>query len=399
MALVAHAFARGGMKGGFNALERNQPASAGLTPPRSQPVVPASYRPPGDSETDRTSRRRARVVYWANGGGLSRSARIVSEALASAGWEVELVEDVRFPTSTHRPARAIHQVRRWLRHGLEGVVRAAAVRCGRIDQADLNIFLEHLVPSQFHLAKSNVWIPNQEWMLFRWRPHLPRLDGIWVKTHYAERIFSALSPSVTSVGFSSFDRYAPAVVKEPKTFLHVAGRSRQKGTSALLEAWRRNPGWPRRVVIQNPERAQIVTLPNVEYRPIRLDDEELRLLQNRSEFHLYPSEAEGFGHVLCESMGLGGIVMTTDAPPMNELVANDRGLLVSYDRTSPQGLGTNYYAAVSSIEAAVERMLQMSDQEKQVLRDNARLWFRENHATFTQALQRIATHAVEKRRP
>ncbi len=255
------------------------------------------------------------------------------------------------------------------------------------------------MPSQFHLAKSNVWIPNQEWMLFRWRPHLPRLDGIWVKTHYAERIFSALSPSVTSVGFSSFDRYAPAVVKEPKTFLHVAGRSRQKGTSALLEAWRRNPGWPRLVVIQNPERAQIVTLPNVEYRPIRLDDEELRLLQNRSEFHLYPSEAEGFGHVLCESMGLGGIVMTTDAPPMNELVANDRGLLVSYDRTSPQGLGTNYYAAVSSIEAAVERMLQMSDQEKQVLRDNARLWFRENHATFTQALQRIATHAVEKRRP
>ena len=355
-------------------------------------------RPHVPSSTGGTLRRRARIVYWSNGGGLSRSARIVSEALASAGWKVELIEDVRFPASNHRVARVVHRCRRLLRHGLEGVVRAAAFRVGRIDQADLNIFLEHPLPSQFHLARSNVWIPNQEWMPLRWRHHLPRLAGIWAKTRYAEQIFGAVSPSVTYVGFSSFDRYDPAVAKKPHTFLHVAGRSLQKGTFALLEAWRRNPHWPKLVMIQNPVEAQVVDIPNVDYRPIRLHDEELRLLQNRSEFHLYPSEAEGFGHVLCESMGLGGIVVSTDAPPMNELVTAERGLLVAYDRTSPQGLGTNYYAAVSSIEVAVERSLQMSEQEKRGLRERARAWFLDNQARFTEALPRAAELVVEKRR-
>ena len=336
----------------------------------------------------------ARIVYWSNGGGLSRSARIVSQALTSAGWWVELVEDVRFSPSRYRVVRLAHRCRRWLRHGMERGARAVAARAGWIEQADLNVFLEELVPSQFSLARRNVWIPNQEWMPVRWKPYLPSLDGIWVKSRYAEQLFNPYSPLVTYVGFSSFDRYDPSVVKEPHTFFHLAGQSLQKGTPALLEAWRRHPEWPKLVLIQNPNRAQVVKIPNVDYRPIRIGDEELRLLQNRSEFHMCPSEAEGFGHILCESMGLGGIVLSTDAPPMNELVTNDRGILVSFDRTSQQGLGTTCYAAVSSIEAAVNRLLQLSETEKQALRERARAWFHDNHARFTQDIAKAAAAAV-----
>lgn len=339
----------------------------------------------------------ARIIYSPHGGGLSRSARVVSNALAAAGWTVDLVEDVRFLRSRSRVLRTIHRYRRWMTCGLAGLARAAAMRLGRIDQADLNVFLEELVPSQFPLAKRNVWIPNQEWMPFRWRAHLPRLDGIWVKTRYAERLFRTFHPSVTHVGFSSFDRHDPAILKEPRTFLHVAGQSLQKGTSALLEAWRRNPAWPPLVLVQSPFTGRRVDVPNVDCRLARLEDEDLRALQNRTEFHLYPSEAEGFGHVLCESMGLGGIVMSTDAPPMNELVTRDRGVLVSYERTSRQGLGTNHYVTASSVEAGVERLLHMDDAEKRRLRDNARAWFVENHARFMEALSRAAALQTEKR--
>ncbi len=337
----------------------------------------------------------ARIVYWSNGGGLSRSARIVSQALTSAGWSVELVEDVRFPASQNRVVLSVHRWRRWLRQGVEMGARAVAARAGWIEQADLNIFLEELVPSQFSLARRNVWIPNQEWMPVRWKPYLPSLDGIWVKSRYAEQLFKAYSPLVTYVGFSSFDRYDASVVKEPQTFLHLAGQSLQKGTPALLEAWRRHPEWPKLVLIQSPNRAQVVQILNVDYRPIRIGDEELRLLQNRSEFHMCPSEAEGFGHILCESMGLGGIVLSTDAPPMNELVTNDRGILVSYDRTKQQGLGTTCYAAVSSIEAAVNHLLQLSEAEKQTLRERARAWFLDNHARFTQDIAKAVAAAVK----
>lgn len=341
-------------------------------------------------------RLRARIVYWSNGGGLSRSARIVSNALTSAGWQVDLVEDHKFPESTHPLVLRLHRWRRWLRHCRDGAGGSLALRAGRIEQADLNIFLEELVPSQFCRARRNVWIPNQEWMPLRWQRHLPSLDGIWVKTRYAEQIFKSFSPKVKFIGFSSFDRYEPSVDKEPRTFLHVAGRSRQKGTGAVLEAWRRNPHWPHLVVIQNPVRAQAVDLPNVDYRAVRLEDDALRLLQNRSECHLFPSEAEGFGHVLCESMGLGAIIVSTDAPPMNELVTEDRGILVAYDRTSQQGLGTNFYASVASIEAGVERFLAMDEEAKHRLRTNARAWFHDNHARFTQALPRAAEVVVER---
>lgn len=339
--------------------------------------------------------RRARVVYWPNGGGLSRSARVVSNALASAGWLVDLVEDLRFPSSTHPVTLRFHRWKRWLRQCAAGARWQVAVRAGRIEQADLNVFLEDVVPSQVCLARRNVWIPNQEWMPFRWRRHLSALDRIWVKTRYAERIFQSFSPAVDYVGFSSFDRYEPSVGKEPRTFLHVAGRSRQKGTAVLLEAWRRNPGWPRLVVIQNPVAARPVSIPNVDYRPIRLDDGELRRLQNRCEFHLFPSEAEGFGHVLCESMGLGAIVLSTDAPPMNELVTDDRGILVAYDRTVKQGLGTNFHASVASIEVGVERLLAMDERTKERLRTNARAWFHDNHARFTAAVRRAAECAMK----
>lgn len=269
-----------------------------------------------------------------------------------------------------------------------------AVRTGRIEQADLNVFLEELVPSQFCLARANVWIPNQEWMPARWQRALPRLDRIWVKTRYAERLFAPFSPSVDHVGFSSFDRYDPSVAKEPRTFLHVAGRSRQKGTAAVLEAWRRNPRWPRLIVIQNPVRAKAVDIPNVDYRPTRLDDDALRTLQNRSEFHILPSEAEGFGHVLCEAMGLGAIVLSTNAPPMNELVTPDRGILVDFERTSEQGLGTNYHASVPSIEDAVNRLLAMDETTKRRLRAQARAWFEDNHARFSRALPEAAASVV-----
>lgn len=353
--------------------------------------------------------RRARVVYWSNGGGLSRSAQLVARSLRAAGWQVELANNAEWliaePGWSARYVRVRQSAHIWmrrLRNGLNGTVGPAAVRLGLRQPVDLNIFLEHLVPTQYHRARRNVWIPNQEWMPRAWRSHLQELkpahleplDAIWVKTRYAESLFRPLSPRVQFVGFTSFDVLDPAVVKQPHTFLHVAGRSRLKGTAAVIEAWRRNPSWPTLVLIESPLFAREVQVPNIDYRAVRLPDAELRPLQNRTEFHLYPSEAEGFGHALCEAMGLGGIVLTTDAPPMNELVAAERGLLVAYDRTSRQGLGTNYHVSATAIEAAVSRALALSDTAKQQLGARARAWFLANDRSFADTLPRAATSLV-----
>ena len=93
-------------------------------------------------------------------------------------------------------------------------------------------------------------------------------------------------------------------------------------------------------------------------------------------------------------MGMAGIVITTDAPPMNELVAPGRGLLVAYNRTSRQGLGTNYHASVGSIEVAMERALAMTMDEKEQLRQRAREWFVSNDRAFRDALPRVAAELM-----
>lgn len=356
-------------------------------------------------------RFRGRLIYWPNGGGLSRSAQMVANVLRSAGWHIDLVENGEWLipgehwSSFHRKVRqSLHVCSRNLRNNLQGAVGPGLVHLGLRERWDLNIFLEHLIPAQRHRARKNVWIPNQEWMPRRpWRPHrehldarqIASLDAIWAKTRYAESLFRNLTPKVSFVGFSSFDVHDPSVEKVPNSFVHVAGRSQLKGTAVVIEAWRRNPTWPRLVIIESPLFARDLRLPNVDYRAVRLPDTELRELQNRTEFHVYPSAAEGFGHAHCEALGMEGIVITTDAPPMNELVTAERGLLVAYDRTTPQGLGTNYHASVSALEAAVQRALAMTEAERCRLRRSARHAFLENDRSFKLALPIAAAGLVQ----
>ncbi len=53
------------------------------------------------------------------------------------------------------------------------------------------------------------------------------------------------------------------------------------------------------------------------------------MLQNKCLFHAYPSQAEGFGHCINEAMSCEVVVLTNNAPPMNELVNSDNGFLVN----------------------------------------------------------------------
>ena len=113
-----------------------------------------------------------------------------------------------------------------------------------------------------------------------------------------------------------------------------------------------------------------------------LDDGELRALQNRNLFHLCPSETEGFGHHLVEGMSCGAITLATDAPPMNEMIANERGVLVPYARTGTQQLATTYFVDSSAIEEGVARMLSLAAGERRLRSEAARAWWDDNDRAF-----------------
>jgi glycosyltransferase involved in cell wall biosynthesis len=86
-------------------------------------------------------------------------------------------------------------------------------------------------------------------------------------------------------------------------------------------------------------------------------------------------------------MGVGAVTVTTDAPPMNELVDADRGILVPYARTDTQFLANTYFFDEAAAEAAIERMIAMPEDEMQRMGNNARAWFLRNDRLFSERLR------------
>jgi hypothetical protein len=125
---------------------------------------------------------------------------------------------------------------------------------------------------------------------------------------------------------------------------------------------------------------------NIDHRIDYLDDATLRQLQNAHRFHLCPSEAEGFGHHLMEALGIGAVVLATDAAPMNELVTPDRGLLIPVARTRREGLVDLALVERPGIEQAVAQALDLDAARCVALGARARAFFLDNDRAFRQRL-------------
>ncbi len=221
------------------------------------------------------------------------------------------------------------------------------------------------------------------------------------KTADAQRTFEALGKSARLSGFTAEDRGAGAVAAlcRPMRALHVAGRSEHKGTRQVIDAWSRHPEWPHLTVVQraldsgSPLYAPPV--PNVRYFSERLSDEALIALQREHAIYILPSEVEGYGQALVEGMSLGAIVVTTDAPPMNELIRPERGVLVQANAGEAFRLGRRYQVIASALDEAVTDVLTWSPRRCEQVGSAARAWYLDNdrrfRAEFPQVLATLLT--------
>jgi glycosyltransferase involved in cell wall biosynthesis len=193
---------------------------------------------------------------------------------------------------------------------------------------------------------------------------LRRIDRVLAKTRHAYDIFSATGAPTVHFGFMSDDCLDAGVERDWNGFFHLAGGSTVKGTEDLLALWARHPDWPRLHLVQKQALAPTRVPSNVELITRHLSDEDLRRLQNQSGMHLCPSRSEGWGHHLVEAMSCGALVLTTDAPPMNEHIDEACGVLVTSARQQARHLGTDYFVDPAALEAAVARMIAMPAAEK-----------------------------------
>jgi hypothetical protein len=238
--------------------------------------------------------------------------------------------------------------------------------------ADVGIHLEHIRIELRKLAPYNISIPNPEWFEPNWMNRLSKVDAIYCKTHFTFDIFSKMHKNCVYCGWTSIDKYVESIEKK-FMFLHLAGKSKHKGSEVVLHTWRYDSELPL-LYLQKIENIKgfYVELPNVVTQFKRVSD--IRTIMNQSLFHLCPSKAEGFGHYINEALSTGAVVITTDAPPMNELVTPDCGFIVKANICGKHHLSNEYcvdknvFKSVvrQAINTPIDTLLDMSIKARQL---------------------------------
>lgn len=270
-----------------------------------------------------------RIFSENNGYGLEADQKILKDALERLGHSVEVL-----------------------------YYRNVSVHASKID---VNIFFEKINPKWFNKARYNWFIPNPEWY-FQPQNFLKRLSLILCRTKEVERIFNSLHLKTYYLGFTSRDCLQIGIPKDFSIFFHLAGGAIQKGTNTIVDIWANDDQLPLLILLKQLHYSHIPELDNLSLITEHLPEEDLRVFQNKCGFHLCPSETEGFGHYIVEAMSAEAVVITTDAPPMNEFI-KDKRCLVSYNSTAQKHLGTNYYVDPVELKNTIINLMHLPQSE------------------------------------
>lgn len=251
---------------------------------------------------------------------------------------------------------------------------------GRVQEADLNIFDEYSVPAMRCFAPRNVIMIHPEWFWPNWRGDLAGYDAVFCKTKDAHRTFSLFAPNAVYVGMWSRDLY-DAKIKRRHAWMHSAGGSQQKNTEAIIETWRRFPDLPP-LLIHSTRNWGVIDCGGLKFIG-QVPVDQLRRLLNEHIFQLQPSAYEGFGHFQWEAMSARAIVVTIDAPPMNE-AADPKFSHIRPVRFFRWREATVAATSPEEIARAVREVDAMGDAEIEAAGDRARAKFLENRASAQQ---------------
>jgi glycosyltransferase involved in cell wall biosynthesis len=268
----------------------------------------------------------------------------------------------------------------------EHEVHFTDLRNGRFMKADINIFFEILDGRHYDNAKWNLFFPNPEW--FWWPKMLLGIDLVLCKTKDAVKIYKRLKCETVYTSFTSEDRNLNITEKD-ESFLHTAGQSETKGTQTVFNAWK--PEYPRLVFTKLKNYSQFAgKQKNIMKCFERMPFEVLRNIQNKCRYHVCTSEYEGFGHYIWEAKSCGGIVITTDGAPMNEMVTDGvDGFLVRTYKEKKMNFAQLKLIDSEALQEVIERTMNMSQDEKLFMQTESRLAWEKNDRYFRETLTKV----------
>jgi hypothetical protein len=260
---------------------------------------------------------------------------------------------------------------------------------------DCVFFLETMFDhSALMSAKHRIFIPNPEWILSSFLPRAKQCNHVWHKSRFSLDRLTPVFPNANHVfvGFTSPDP-GRRVVKYD-SFIHPRGHIYTlRNTNTILQCWKARRDWPNLYVLQHGrdpkyEFSDCSSNDNIHLRLGWLErDDYLRIVGDHG-IHLCTSEVEGFGHYINEARAMGGLVVTVDGPPMNELVDVESGILVKPSSTVAMNFGTRYLIDAQDMASAIDRVLGLDLPARQRLGEAARDRYENEDSLFRGRLAR-----------
>jgi len=237
-----------------------------------------------------------------------------------------------------------------------------------IGKANVNFHIESMREAWIDQAINNVWLPNPECVADQIMKVGHKSNCIFCKTSHTHFILNENGfENLIYTGFTSLDRRDANCVKDFSKYLHIMGQSHFKGTKPLIDVWSKHPEWPELTILatETPWN-DIGWLRGLSHKNIHLiegpvSEDKIIELQNTAGIHLCPSEAEGFGHYIVEALSVGAVVLTTNAPPMNEHIDESHGVLVDYQDTEKKNMGILYKVNKDSLENRLIELISLDN--------------------------------------
>ena len=390
-----------------------------------------------NSKITRKNHLTARIIIKDNVGGIVADKDTIKEILENNGFKVEVViyNDVKKSLIGYKKVT----IQLFIQH------------------TNLEHPLDTFPADQSYIFVNQEYI--QEWDIDR------MLDKTVIplcKTHESLKTLRKLGiTSAKYVGFGNNKKneYVDTITKCPNLFIHIVGSSPMKGTKTLIDTWIQKKMNHLLIITANNKSYGNTNLfnywkslkPKVKILPDSLlqkweewkkltntntnhislpqfesidscslyfcnsvvDYNVIQFLQSVADIHMCPSLIEGCGQYIDEGRRAKAVVLTLDAPPMNELISDRTdyvsGVLVkaskgpTMSQLLPYGwtqyftknknytkyLYTTYKTSVNDLYNGINRILKMSLEQKRQLGNNAFKQSQKDYETFTKLFTKV----------
>ena len=389
-------------------------------------------------ESETVFAKTARIIIKDNVGGIVKDMETIKHIIESLGYNVEIVvynEYNKLPKHIQKP---------------------------KFKKVKLQIFIEHVLveyPTKIFLADKTFIFINQEyindWDVDRMRDKtviplckthygLQSLKKLGINTCKYVGFGTAFSKKIS--GLDSNDKHN--IEKIPNLFIHIVGASPLKGTKLLIETWIekkikepliitgynkdhgndklfsywnslhpriiKNGSLPENIKIQWKKHLDNISIPefqnigSVYFFNEKLDMKIINFLQLSADVHMCPSLIEGWGQYIDEGRRTKSVVLILDAPPMNELINNETGILVKATKgpstkallpyrwtqyfskeAEKLGLYNTYKSTINDLYESIKYILDMSEKEKRQMGERAFKKSKEDYEMFSEKFIKV----------